>query len=425
MKPYLKILLPVLVLVGAVLASRAILGSRPEPVTRPERVTLQSVEAMRLVPGDYPVVLRSRGSVRPTRANTLVAEVTGSVTALADAFVLGGAFARGETLVQLDRRDHEIARTRARANLAQARARLEEQEALAEQARLEWRQLGRRGEPSALTLREPQLAAARADRDAAAAELERAELDLERTRVTAPYDGRVLEREVDAGQFVNRGGVLGRIHAIDSVEVSLPLGVREQTRLELPADGRAPAVELEAPSGGATRRWAGELVRVAGVDEATRQLAVIARVDDPWADADAPLRVGQYVEARISGEVLRGVFVVPRTAVREGREVLVVDRTGAIRRRPVVVAWSDEDVAAIDAGLEAGELVVLTPLATVVDGTPVRAIVDGVELELPGSSAPSDRAESLDGSDPSRPLEREPEPKAGPLHVDRPVGGDG
>jgi len=348
------------------------------------------VETVRLSPTRYRVVLDSRGTVRPAVATTLVSEVGGTITALADGFVVGGAFAAGTPLVQLDERDYAIALTRARATLAQAAARLEEERALAEQAREEWRRLGRGGEPSALTLRRPQLAAARAERDAAAAELERAELDLERTRILAPYAGRVLERAVDPGQFVNRGTVLGRIHAIESVEVRLPLGARQQAFLTLPPEGAAasgagldewPEVELEARTGDERHTWHGELVRVEGVDESTGQLVVVAEVREPWADPRAPLRIGRYVEARIAGRELEDVFVVPLAALREEREVLIVDDAGTIRRRPVRVVWTDAERAAVTEGLAAGELLVLTPLATVVEGAPVRAMLDGVAVE--------------------------------------------
>ena len=295
----------------------------------------------------------------------------------------------GERLVELDERDYRIALTRARATLAQAAARLEEELALADQARVEWRQLGRRGEPSALTLREPQLAAARAERDAAAAELERAELDLERTRVTAPYAGRVLERAVDPGQFVNRGAVLGRIHAIDSVEVRLPFGSRQQAFLALPSDGTAaadapvvrPAVTLEARVGDGTRTWRGELVRVEGIDEATGQLHVVARVEGPWANPAAPLRVGQYVEARVAGRVLEDAFVVPRSALREGREVLLVDAAGD------VAAVEPDAALTADGESEAGRVV---DAVTTAAGTELLAVVrigvDPASLRLSGRS---------------------------------------
>jgi len=378
MRSGLRVLLPLLVLSISAAAAWLIFGSRPEASFRPERATRPSVEAQRLVRTDYPVVIRSQGVVRPTRSSTLVSEVAGSVVELSAVFVVGGAFEAGEVLARLDRRDYEIALTRARATLAQAEANLEEQAALADQARVEWRQLGRRGEPSPLTLREPQLAAARAERDAAAAEIERAELDLERTRIVAPYAGRVLARSVDDGQFVNRGTAIGRIHGIESVDVALPLGTRQQTWLQLPTESSSPNVEIATERGGRTLRWTGKLTRIEGIDEATRQLMVVARIDAPWADPAAPLRIGEFVEALIAGQVLEQVFVIPRVALREENEVLIIDDADELHRRQVVVAWSDDDVVAVTDGLQDGDILVLTPLATVVDGTPVRATIDGV-----------------------------------------------
>ena len=150
---WIKVAAPLLVLLAAVLATRAILGSRPTPEIGPETVVeLPRVAAMPLAASAYRPVIRGRGTVRPTRQSALVSEIAGAVTALSDDFVTGGAFRAGDVLARIDERDGEIALTRARANLARADAQFEEQAALAEQAVLEWRQLGRQGEPSALTL---------------------------------------------------------------------------------------------------------------------------------------------------------------------------------------------------------------------------------------------------------------------------------
>ncbi len=192
----------------------------------------------------------------------------------------------------------------------------------------------------------------------------------------------MLARGIDTGQFVSRGGALGQVHAIDSVDIRLPLTNRQLTYLDLPtADSTSdnlPNIELSARVGGVDQVWSGKLIRAEGVDAETQQLNVIARVDKPYADAAAPLRVGQYVQAVISGRVLENVFVVPRSAVREEREVLVVDQNKQLFRRDVTVGWSDESVAAITEGLSNDEVLVLTPLSTVTDGTPVQATVDGV-----------------------------------------------
>jgi RND family efflux transporter MFP subunit len=330
---------------------------------------------VRLQPKRYPVVIRTQGTVQPTISNAVVPEVAGTVTALGPDFVVGGRFAQGDLLLEIDRRDYEIALTTASANLAQATAQLHEQEALADQARHDWRSLGRPGTPAPLTLREPQLAAARANTDAARAQLERAELDLQRTRVLAPYAGVVGARSVDAGQFVARGTPVGQVYAIKSVDIRLPLTSRQLTYLDTSGGAN---VELNATIGGQENRWTGTLVRVEGVDAATQQLYVIARVYAPYAKPDAVLRVGQFAQALIAGEVLQGVFVIPRAALREEREVLLVDADSQLYRQRVSVAWSDDQVAAIRDGLQAGDVLVTTPMSTVADGTPVRATIDGV-----------------------------------------------
>lgn len=368
-------------MVVAIVSAKLIGANKPEPQTRQTIVNVPAVDATRLKKSRYPVVVRTQGTVQPTLANTLVPAVAGIVTAINDAFVAGGAFEKGVVLLQIDPRDYEIALTQARANLAQVDAQLQEQRALAEQARAEWRSMGRSGEPSELTLRVPQLAAADANRDAALAQVRQAELDLERTRVVAPYDGIVSERRVDPGQFVARGATLGSIHSNHAVDVRLPLSNRQLTYLDLPentSDNRPPNVELRAAIGATELIWTGSLIRAEGIDATTQQLNVIARIDNPYTQTNRPLRVGQFVQALIEGQVLDDVFVIPRAALREESEVLIIDANNEIQRRQVHIAWSDSSVAAIDTGLEEGDLLVVTPMSTVADGTPVRPTIDGV-----------------------------------------------
>ncbi|MEE9321584.1 MAG: efflux RND transporter periplasmic adaptor subunit [Granulosicoccus sp.] len=408
MKMFVKVLLPAIVMASAVFAGRMIMQSRPETSMRPQQISLPAVDATVLKVSNYPVVIRSQGTVQPTVANTLVSEVSGTVTGLSGGYVVGAAFSAGDVLVQLDERDYAIALTQAQATMAQNDAQLEEQKALADLALSDWKSLGRRGQPSALTLRKPQLAASMANQASARAQIQKAELDLQRTRIVAPYDGRVLERNIDIGQFVNRGTPVGRIHAVQSVDVRLPLSSRQLTWLELPSANSPgltgpgiagknlitqalsplPDVELNAVVGGRQHRWTGKLIRAEGVDADTQQLNVIARIEQPLADADAPLRVGQYVNALIAGQLLEDVFVIPRSAIRENDEVLILDADQRLFRRKITIAWSDEQFAAVSAGLEVEEVLVLTPLSTVADGTPVRATIDGVAptpLEGPGN----------------------------------------
>lgn len=382
MKLLLKILLPVLVLVGSVFAAKTILENRPEPRTRPSFASIQAVDAITLAESNYPVSIRSQGTVQPTKSSTLVAEATGTVIELPEVFVVGGIFSEGDVLLQIDERDYSIALTQAQANLAQATAAMQEELARGDLAKSEWESLQNGRKASQFMLRVPQLAASRANRDAARAQVDRAKLDLDRTRFIAPYDGRVLEKSVNQGQFVSRGSLLGQIYSTNSVDVRLPLSNRQLTFLDIPTSGDVPQsllpnIELSAAVGGVEQKWTGKVVRAEGVDAGTQQLNVIARVDNPYAAGKPPLHVGQYIEANIAGRVLEDVFVLPRSALREGREVLLVNKESQLERREVVVAWSDSETVAVSDGLEAGAVLVITPLSTVTNGTPVRATIDG------------------------------------------------
>jgi len=289
---------------------------------------------------------------------------------------------KGDVLIQIDERDYAIALTQANANLAQASAALQEEKARGQLARDEWESLRRGQQASDFTLRLPQLAAARANRDAAKAQVDRARLDLDRTQLVAPFDGKVSESVVDQGQFVSRGSRLGQIYSNQSVDVRLPLTNRQLTFLDIPGSGNVPQsqlpnIELEATVAGVEQSWTGKVIRAEGVDASTQQLNIIARVDRPFAPGNAPLRIDQYVEAKIAGQILESVFVLPRSALREDREVLLVNKDNQLERRDVKVVWADEQTATISDGLEEGEVLVTTPLSTVTNGTPVRATIDG------------------------------------------------
>lgn len=381
MKLLLKILLPVIIMVGSFVGAKTIIANKPEPRSRPSFSLVQSVEATKLTRSDYQVIVHSQGSVRPSRETSVVPEVTGIIRGVSPNFVVGGYIKAGEMLVEIDRRDYEIALSQMNANYAQSSALLQEELARAGQATQDWKSLGRKGKPSALTARVPQVAAARASLAAAQAQIEQAELDLERTRLLAPYDGRVLEKSIDEGEFVTRGAALGRIYSMSSADIRLPLSSRQLTHLSIPGSGAiAPSpVTLSATVGGQDTQWEGSLVRSEGVDAASQQLYVVSQISDPFKETSeqAGLQIGQFVTADIMGNTLQNIFVIPRSAIRERNEVLIVDSENQLQKRNVTIGWSDDEFAAVTAGLEDGEVLTLTALGAVTNGTQVKATIDG------------------------------------------------
>lgn len=396
MKLLVKILLPLLVLAVCVLAARAVIANRPEPSTRPQFKTATTVNATRLQPESYTVTLKTRGEISAAREGSLVAEVAGSITKVSSDFVVGGTFRKGDVLLQVDPRDYQIALLLAEANFAQVNASLAEEQARSEQAAIDWKKLGRKGTPSALTLRKPQLAAARAALEGARGEVQKAQLDLERTKIMALYDGRIRSKQSDLGQYVNKGSVLAQIYSTDSAEIRLPFTSNQLSYVDLDkAAANRSAVTLQAIVSGKTQKWTANLSRTEGIDPTSRQLYAVATVINPTT-LENPLRVGQFVEAQVTGKTLDNVFVIPRSALREDKQVLVVDDLGTLQSRDVTVEWKDADVAVISTGLEAGEVLNLTSLGSITNGTRVQATIDGVapEVERPGRASGNNAGQS-------------------------------
>jgi RND family efflux transporter MFP subunit len=398
---WLRTAMPAVVLAAGAAAGVALIATGPQAERRSPPPALPTVETVTVAPQDYRVVLRTRGTVSPRTQSTLIPEVPGRVVWIAPNLRSGGFFEQGEPLLRLDDTDYANAITVARAELSRARLALAEEVAQSAQARRDWEQLNLEGEPSELVLRRPQLESARADAAAAEARLDQAEADLSRATLRAPYAGRALEKQVDVGQYVAPGTVLATVYAVDYVEIRLPLSDTQVPFADLPeryrddaqASGTPPAGEgpkvlLKARTGDTGPTWKGRVVRTEGtIDLASRQLFVVAQVDDPYArHGDAPpLKVGQFVEAEIQGRRLHGVYVLPRQAVEPEGTVLVVLDDDTIARRPVRIAWRDGDRVVISSGLKAGERVSLTPLPFAADGAKVR-----VQGDTPPSSAPGD-----------------------------------
>ena len=218
----------------------------------------------------------------------------------------------------------------------------------------------------------------------AKAQLEQAKLNLQRTGITAPYDGRLLEKNADLGQFVNPGNVLGKIYAVDFAEVRLPLNNKQLAFVDIPESFRgkgknkqttSPEVLLKANIGGTDWKWPARIVRSEGaIDTRSRQTFVIAQVNDPYSQLNPgqpPLKVGQFIEAEIKGKIIENVFVIPASALHAGNQVFLVDDEQKLRKQEVDVIWHDSKSVIIKSGLNAGEKLVLTPVSNKLIGSKV------------------------------------------------------
>jgi len=275
-----------------------------------------------------------------------------------------------------DQRDYQADLSQALAVLSQADAAYRQEQANAKQAKLDWQRLGNTSPAPDLVLRKPQLTAAKAQYDSANAAADGAKLNLSRTTITAPYDGRIIERKAVLGQYLGVGVPIAEVFATDGVEVRLPISQEEFSQLGLDSFSTEPdavnpyTVSITSTVGNQGYQWDADITRTDSTfDINTRQIDVIAEVQDPFGkiSGQSALKIGQFVSARIQGRTIENVFVIPNKSIREGSYVYVV-RDNKLAKQSINILWQDDQNALIGSGITNGEQVVTTSLNSTLAG---------------------------------------------------------
>jgi RND family efflux transporter MFP subunit len=376
-----KKLLPPLIIVVAIAVAYALIENRRElRPTQPQAVPI-AVRVVEVDPGPVQLVVHAQGTVSPRTESELVPEVSGNVTWVSPNLVSGGYFEAEEPLLRIDDRDYRAAVQRAEATLSRAQAEHDLAQFEYERAEdLHARQLISRSDLES-KLRTARVA--EATLQDARLQLETAQRDLARTSLGAPFAGLVRNEQVDVGQFINRGASVATVYATDYVEVRLPIADQQLAYLNVPlsrrgeiAEASAPSVKLTAEFAGRKQLWSGKLVRTeAEIDPGSRMVYLIARVRADDDHSGVPPPVGLFVQAEVEGVAEDDVVVLPRSALRNENQVLVVDMENRLYFRGVEVLRVYRDEVYITGGLKAGELVSISALQTVVDGMRVQPLL--------------------------------------------------
>jgi RND family efflux transporter MFP subunit len=382
------------VIAVGVVCSWLLLTGKPDPA--PKAVVAAPpppVDVMVVTPKPRSVIVRSQGTVSPRREIDIVAQVSGRIVASGDNFAQGGFVDKDASLVTVEEDDYRFALIKAEARVADALQLLAQEKARARQAQREWRDLGN-DEGNQLFLRKPQLASAEAAVASAEADRDQAKINLQRTRIVAPYDGRLRETMVDIGQYVNAGTKIARFYSTDAVEVQLPLTDRQVALLNVPlnyqddsAKKKLP-VTLKAEFGGKVWTWQGFITRTdAEIDIQSRLLNAVVEVSNPFeraADSERPpLAIGQFVEAEIVGREINDVVILPRRAVQPEDKVWVLDNKNQLVTLPVDVLYSDGRQVFVKGDFIENTRVVVAPAAVMIAGRVV--VPRDINLQVAGT----------------------------------------
>lgn len=378
MPKIIKIVAPIAILVvtfaGAILIGRS--GEDPERETPVQAALLVDVVRPEIKQGSFTV--RAQGTVSPRIETSLVSEVSGKVISMSEDFVAGGVFAEDQVLARIDPSDYETALLAAEAELAAARATLADEQARSDAAREDFRRLyGESREPTDLLLRLPQVARARAAVQAQEAAVERARRNLERTRITLPFNGMVRTRSANLGQYVTAGTNLGTAFSTDRAEVRLPVSENDLAFLDIPLTESGSDIDrpvtLVGSVAGQPARWRARLVRTEGVvDSNTRLTYLVVEIPDPYGletGADKPaLPMGTFVEAQIPGRDASGLVLLPAEALHDGNQVYLASEADELEIREVEIVRATPREVYVSGPVDADDRVIITAIPAPVPG---------------------------------------------------------
>ncbi len=346
----------------------------PTTEKRPPAKWVPLVEVQTVAPQRHQVVVRAMGTVIPARSVQLQSRVAGPVVRLHPEFTDGGFVRQGDLLVQLEDDDYRLALAQRESDLVNARYQLALEEGRQQVARREWELLkGSAEEEADLALRKPHLEKARADVTAAEAALRRAALDLERTRIIAPFNAIVRSRTVEVGSQVAPQQTLAELVGTDAYWVETTLPVERLDWFDIPRQAGRKGAEARVRYNG-QHVVTGRVVRLLGdLTDMGRMARVLIEVRDPLRltsgdRSDPPLLIGEYVRVEIDGRHLDQVFAVPRSVLRDEDTLWMLGDDQKLEIRSVNPVWRDNETVLIRDQLKAGERLIVSDLPAPVAG---------------------------------------------------------
>lgn len=376
----LQLFLVVAFIVGAIAISSLLSSTNRTPRMLNEEEFAPLVDTILVQPERRRIEIVGSGAVRSRVSVQLVPQVEGRVTWLTPSLKAGGSFTKDETLFRIEAADYELEVERLRAEVASAQTNLQLEQAEGKAATREWEEIDPNAPVPGLVARRPQIRDRQAALSAARARLATAQLDLDRTAFSLPFDGRVVTSNIDLGQFVAARQSYGTAYPLDGLEVPVPLADRDLKWLQpfesVQAIVRTSYLGIEQEFTATASRIAAEL------DEQTRFATVIVSLHSTGdrsqsstaTEASTILVPGVFVSVTFIGAELENVFAVPTAAVQESGKIWII-ADGRLKSVAPEVVQAGPSTTLLR-GLHANDEILTSNLSGAVEGMTVRTNSD-------------------------------------------------
>jgi RND family efflux transporter MFP subunit len=385
----LKWALSIGVIVAAVAVAFILISTKEEPPRAEKPLEGTLVEVIQINTSRHEVDLHAKGTVVPAKEIMLQAELGGRVIWQSPELVAGGRFKTDQPMVRIDSRDYQLAVESYRSQVNRAKLDLSIEARRGEVAKREWNAFGEMDvsdEQRALAQREPQLEANRLALKAAQSALKKAQLDLSRTTLRAPFNAMVVSENVDTGQLLSPQTAVARLVGTDEyhVQVSVPVASLRSARVRT-ADAPGSEVKIFQRVGQEAIERPGEVIRqLPDLDPGGAMARVLVNIENPLGKrGDLPLLLGSFVDVSIGAQPIADAIRLPRVALRNGRNVYVMNDQDMLEIRDVQIAWTEPDAVLVTGGLGPNERIVTSRIAT-----PVPNMLLRTAKPAPGAAPP-------------------------------------
>ncbi len=380
------------------------------------------------------MTIEAFGTVSPRKLVKIAVEVPGRIEYLNPGFLEGGFIGNQEVLIQIDQRSYRLGKEAAAVRVNQAQLDIDslnqevenlkndielakdnvslsqkelrrikalsknqfasktsldkaEQQHLA--ARIQLQAIQNR-----LLLTPPMMAMKKSALAMANVEFSKADLALERTRILSGFEGFVLDKHAEVGEYVNPGQVLGSIYEKDSLDVDVRIPLEQMKWIQTFFSNKStPAARVSIANfdGPGKRVWEAKVARVkAKIDEKTRTLPMTLEIQTKingsiGSQADLSqaylfdLKPGTFVKCKIIGEIHENIFVLPRHLLKPG-DVLFIISDQHLEMRQVKVLRKFEEEVYINGGLNNGDKIIFSPLPGAVEGMQLTIKENGKQM---------------------------------------------
>ena len=356
-------------------------NNRPMPV-KVQHTQSPKVEIVTVSPQEYQAKITSYGEASPHYQLSLSAQVSGQIEQLNVNFETGKRVKQGDTLIQLEDSQYQAAVASAENSLATVKLALLEEQRRVAQAEIEWNASGVQGKPeSELVLRQPQLKAAMTAVKQAEATLRNAHIALSRTKVIAPFNALVVERQVSLGAYVQPSTVVALLYSTEYIEVKIDLSAKDW--LNLPNLNSAVNSELPVKllSVEGKDSWNGRVLRTEQhLDGSTRLRSLVVAVDQPL-DQKPALYPGTFLKVQVDGRTVDQLWKLPSSALSQRGEVWYVTPENTLANINAEPVFSENEaiyIAVPETVGEKAQRVLFHPLSSYLKGMKVDVIEKAV-----------------------------------------------